>query len=66
MMVVCRGANMIASKDPHAIAAPTEIRRLAAVGFLDIVGYTRLMSADEDLTHRRWMRVLNEVIRPAA
>jgi adenylate cyclase len=39
-------------------------RRLAAVAFLDIVGYTALMSSDESQTHLRWMKILNEVIRP--
>jgi len=39
-------------------------RRLAAVAFLDIVGYTALMASDESQTHLRWMRILNEVIRP--
>ncbi|WMT73070.1 adenylate/guanylate cyclase domain-containing protein [Bradyrhizobium sp. Ash2021] len=39
-------------------------RRLAAVAFLDIVGYTILMASDENRTHRRWMKILDEVIRP--
>src|SRR5437879_3432094 len=39
-------------------------RRLAAVVFLDIVGYTALMASDESHTHLRWMKILNEVIRP--
>ena len=39
-------------------------RRLAAVAFLDIVGYTILMSSDESRTHVRWMKILDEVIRP--
>ena len=39
-------------------------RRLAAVAFVDIVGYTALMSSDESHTHLRWMKILNEVIRP--
>lgn len=43
-------------------ARPT--RRLAAVAFLDIVGYTILMSSDESRTHLRWMKILDEVIRP--
>jgi adenylate cyclase len=40
-------------------------RRLAAVAFLDVVGYTILMASDESLTHLRWMKILNEVIRPS-
>jgi adenylate cyclase len=39
-------------------------RRLAAVAFLDVVGYTILMASDESRTHLRWMNILNEVIRP--
>jgi len=39
-------------------------RRLAAVAFVDIVGYTALMASDESHTHLRWMKILNEVIRP--
>jgi adenylate cyclase len=39
-------------------------RRLAAVVFLDIVGYTALMASDESHTHLRWMKILNEIIRP--
>jgi class 3 adenylate cyclase len=43
-----------------------EDRRLAAVAFVDIVGYTILMANDETRTHRRWMRILSEVISPQA
>jgi adenylate cyclase len=39
-------------------------RRLAAVAFVDVVGYTALMASDESHTHLRWMKILNEVIRP--
>lgn len=41
-------------------------RRLAAVVFLDVVGYSTLMAEDERGTHSRWMRMLSEVIRPTA
>ena len=41
-------------------------RRLAAVAFVDIVGYTILMAEDETGTHRRWMALLAEIIRPSA
>jgi class 3 adenylate cyclase/TolB-like protein len=41
-------------------------RRLAAVAFVDIVGYTILMSRDETRTHRRWMSILNDLITPQA
>ena len=39
-------------------------RRLAAVAFLDVVGYTILMSSDESRTHLRWMKILKEIISP--
>jgi adenylate cyclase len=41
-------------------------RRLAAVVFVDIVGYSVLMAQDETRTHARWMTLLNEIIRPRA
>jgi class 3 adenylate cyclase/tetratricopeptide (TPR) repeat protein len=43
-----------------------EDRRLAAVAFVDIVGYTTLMASDETRTHQRWMRLLSEVLAPQA
>lgn len=41
-----------------------EARHLAAVVFADIVGYSAMMAEDETGTHRGWMRLLAEVIRP--
>jgi adenylate cyclase len=41
-------------------------RRLAAIAFVDIVGYSILMAEDEARTHRRWMALLGDVIRPGA
>jgi len=41
-------------------------RRLAAVAFADIVGYSVLMAEDEARTHRRWMALLGDVVRPGA
>jgi adenylate cyclase len=41
-------------------------RRLAAVAFVDIVGYSILMARDETRTHQRWMIILERVIRPQA
>jgi len=41
-------------------------RRLAAVAFADIVGYSILMAEDETRTHARWMTLLTEVVRPSA
>lgn len=39
-------------------------RRLAAVAFLDVVGYSRLMGADEESTLRRWSAMRRRVIEP--
>ena len=41
-------------------------RRLAAIAFTDIVGYSILMASDERRTHARWMSILEEIIRPRA
>src|SRR4051794_41794230 len=41
-------------------------RRLAAIAFTDIVGYSILMASDERRTHARWMWILDEIIRPEA
>src|SRR5258706_5968649 len=41
-------------------------RRLAAIAFLDIVGYTTLMAEDEARTHADWMKILGEIIRPTS
>jgi adenylate cyclase len=41
-------------------------RRLAAIAFADIVGYSILMARDETRTHQRWMAILNNVLHPEA
>jgi TolB-like protein/class 3 adenylate cyclase/Tfp pilus assembly protein PilF len=41
-------------------------RRLAAVAFADVVGYSILMAQDETRTYRRWMAIRTDVIRPQA
>ena len=63
--------DRIAEPDDHRVASGRGIfiageRRLAAVAFVDIVGYTILMAEDETGTHRRWMALLAEIIRPSA
>jgi adenylate cyclase len=45
---------------------PRTERRLAAIAFVDIVGYSILMGRDETRTHQRWMAVLNDIIQPQA
>jgi adenylate cyclase len=49
---------------PNGESTPVIARRLAAIAFVDIVGYSILMARDETRTHQRWMTILNEVIRP--
>jgi adenylate cyclase len=39
-------------------------RRLAAIAFIDIVGYSILMGRDETRTHQRWMAILDQIIHP--
>src|SRR5438128_12617247 len=46
------------------IKDPRFERRLAAVAFVDIVGYSIMMGRDEERTHHRWMDILEQVIRP--
>jgi adenylate cyclase len=41
-------------------------RRLAAIAFADIVGYSILMAEDEARTHTRWMALLADVVHPNA
>jgi adenylate cyclase len=41
-------------------------RRLAAIAFIDIVGYSILMGRDETRTHQRWMAILEQIIQPQA
>lgn len=41
-------------------------RRLSAVAFLDVVGFSALMAENAARTHRAWMQVLHETIEPLA
>jgi adenylate cyclase len=41
-------------------------RRLAAIAFIDIVGYSILMGRDETRTHQRWMAILDQIVQPQA
>src|SRR5882762_8683165 len=45
-------------------SGPRMDRRLAAIAFVDIVGYSILMARDETRTHQRWMSILDNIIRP--
>jgi adenylate cyclase len=54
------------SSPPNGESTSGVDRRLAAIAFVDIVGYSILMARDETRTHQRWMAILNDVIRPRA
>ena len=41
-------------------------RRLAAIFFIDVVGYCHLMGQDEQTTHQRWMTMRTHVIAPVS
>ena len=43
---------------------PLPRRRLAAIAFLDVVGYSRLMGVDEEATLREWSALRRAVIEP--
>ena len=42
----------------------TPQRRLAAVAFIDIAGYSRLMERDERGTYQHWMSLRSDIIEP--
>lgn len=46
-------------------ALPAIRRRLAAVAFADVAGYSRLMAVDDVETVRRWKQMRSEVIEPS-
>src|SRR5215217_3284521 len=43
---------------------PGTQRRMAAILIADVVGYSRLMEANEDLTHAWMMRLRSETLEP--
>lgn len=49
-----------------AVESSGDIRRVAAIAFADVVGYSTLMAADEHGTYARWMSLLHGVIEPEA
>jgi class 3 adenylate cyclase len=46
------------------MATATVIRRLAAILAADVVGYSRLIGADEEGTHERFNAHLHELVEP--
>jgi adenylate cyclase len=55
---------MTRARRDRAAGAGVYNRRLPAIAFIDIVGYSILMATDEARTHTKWMTMLNDVIRP--
>jgi adenylate cyclase len=55
------GAEVSAAR---AMATATATRRLAAILAADVVGYSRLMGADEEGTHERFKAHLHNVVDP--
>jgi adenylate cyclase len=53
-------------RSPPPGGGATLERRLSAIAFVDIVGYTILMAQDETATHAQWMDLLNQILRPKA
>src|SRR5260221_11006998 len=51
---------------PNGDSAPRMDRRLVAIAFVDIVGYSILMARDETRTHQRWMAILDRILYPQA
>src|SRR3984893_15454585 len=49
---------------PRAMTTTTATRRLAAILAADVVGYSRLMGADEEGTHERFKAHLGELVEP--
>ena len=56
----------MSSCPPNGGSTPRMDRRLAAIAFVDIVGYSILMARDETRTHQRWMAILNNLLHPQA
>ncbi len=50
--------------DGGAAGKGSDGRRVAAIAFADVVGYSTLMAGDERGTYRRWMALLHELIEP--
>lgn len=42
------------------------LRRLVAIAYADVVGYSKLMSEDEDRTVARWLAIQHDIIGPKA
>jgi TolB-like protein/class 3 adenylate cyclase len=58
-------ASYMPSSSPNnGNGLPRVSRRLAAIAFVDVVGYSILMAREETRTHLAWIATLENVIRP--
>jgi TolB-like protein/class 3 adenylate cyclase len=61
-------ANGMSLIKPVATSGPggphLRVRKMAAIVFADVAGYSRLMQTDEDDTHRRLMQLKAQLIEP--
>lgn len=55
---------MQASSTGDATGGGNVSRRQAAIAFVDVVGYSRILESDEVRAHQNWMTVIDTVIRP--
>jgi adenylate cyclase len=60
-----KGIGAVHGTGDGGSSLPAGNRRLAAIVFADIVGYSLLMAADEQGTYDSWMAMLRNVVRPA-
>jgi TolB-like protein/Tfp pilus assembly protein PilF len=56
--------NQVLSIEPSPVTPSTISRRLAAIAFADIAGFSRLMALDDIETVRRWKALRTEIIVP--
>lgn len=59
-------SDTIADQNIAGTPPPGSKRERIAIAFADIVGYSRLMGADETRTYAAWMEVLSRLLRPEA
>ena len=56
--------NQVLPIEPSPVAPSTINRRLAAIAFADIAGFSRLMALDDIETVRRWRALRTEIMEP--
>ena len=56
--------NQVLPIEPSPVTPSTISRRLAAIAFADIAGFSRLMALDDIETVRRWSALRTEIMEP--